>query len=202
MAKFSTTSDDRVERGKRLLLEICGAPKDTPLKRIKRHGRPLFLACAAALLAAAICSGMIFTLEPIRSAGAWEIAALYGAYFAVGMALLVPVNWVFKSERKDIPKLWEILILVPVEDGLFRAIPMVFFGGPGLVAAHFAWAFAHRLPPTVVFALANGLLELRLWLGGMWMTAIALHIVHDFWLLAVYRGYKRRNAKSAQGESK
>jgi len=109
------------------------------------------------------------------------IAAAYIVYKAVGTVIKVKIG------------LADVLLGVPLEEVLFRGLPLILLGEKGVVAFHFLWALLHINPPTVVFAFIHGILYVRLWLSGMWHYAIIIHVLHDLAVLMLSTMSKKKH---------
>ena len=138
----------------------------------------------------------VFTIQPIMEISVFKIFYLYIKYLVVGLffALIAYVLTGFPKREIDL-SLGEVLIIPPIEEIVFRGIPLMFLGTPGIVFFHFVWAILHIHIPSIVFCLIHGLLEVRLWLGGHWYLAILIHLLHDLIFVNFYLYLKRRREK-------
>lgn len=143
------------------------------------------------------------TLEPITEISLPGLFYLYLVYSLFGFAVALPISAVLrvlkiKFPRRDL-KLSHILVGVPVEEGLFRGLPLMLLGGNGLVLCHFLWALLHINLVAVAFACVSGLLELRLWLGGLWGIAVFIHLFHDLLIYSVVKTFRLTRARQEDG---
>jgi len=143
-----------------------------------------------------LLSGMImldlFTFDPISEITLLDLFILYIGYFILALVITIPFVILFykKIERK-IPSPIFIILFVPIEDFIFRYLPITLFNKDIAILAHFIWALCHVYIPSMIFVGIHGLLELRLWLGGLWIEAVLIHLIHDLFFVIL--------AKSLEG---
>lgn len=136
----------------------------------------------------------ILSLDPITSITLMELLVLYIVYFTTALLVAMPISLLLpEEEREEEYNVMSFLVEVPIEDGIFRAIPLLIAGSPGLIFVHPLWALAHRRVPTIIFAGLFGILILRLWLGGLWLVALGLHIAHDIFFYKIHEAWKKRD---------
>ena len=136
----------------------------------------------------------ILTLNPITSISTLGLIILYTVYTLFTILAISPFFFLDrkrKSESKIKISLSNLLVGVPVEDFMFRFLPLWLFGQWAAVYAHLIWAMMHRPIPNIIFAFVHGLLDLRLWLGGLWVEAVVLHVCHDLLCLAMVSSIKK-----------
>lgn len=134
----------------------------------------------------------IFTFNPITSVTVTELFSLYLAYSFVALVIAMPFIAISKHDKVKLPSAFSLLVAVPLEDAIFRYIPLVLLGRQAAIYAHFIWALVHLRIASIVFAVVHGLLDLRLWLGGLWVEAIFMHLFHDLLWLAIAKNLERR----------
>ena len=140
--------------------------------------------------------GGIFTLSPIKEISLRELFSMYLSYFAVALTIMIPFAILFYRKREvSSLSFTRILIGVPIEDALFRLLPLKVLGKQATVYAHFIWALAHISIPQVIFVFIHGILDLRLWLGGLWMEAVFIHLFHDLLLLSILESIRGGRVK-------
>lgn len=132
----------------------------------------------------------LLTFQPITSASFVHVFFLYLHYTTLGFMFAIPLWMLLHSigiphERKNVA-IGSLLWIIPVEDFLFRALPLWIFGKSGGVFAHLIWALIHG-PYGFPFVVIHGLLELRLWLGGLWIPAVLVHFLHDLFFLVLWK---------------
>lgn len=125
----------------------------------------------------------ILTIEPIESITLYRLFELYVAYFIIAAIPLIILIIIFKDKIKkekdeDPITIGELFVLVPIEDAIFRFFPIMLLGGIAGYIAHGIWAICHGFP-AIIFVGIHGILSLRLWMGGLWLEAIAIHLFHD-----------------------
>ncbi len=129
-----------------------------------------------------------FTLSPITDLSLGGLFSMYLQYFAVAITIALPFMVIFAKKReRPTLSLASILIGVPIEDALFRLLPLKVLGRQAGIYAHFIWALAHIRIPSVIFAFIHGILDLRLWLGGLWLEAVFIHLFHDLLLVSILK---------------
>ena len=126
--------------------------------------------------------GSLVTYRPISSITVLELMYLYIQYTILGFICLIPFLWI--KRKKELPSIRDIFVGIPVEDLIFRWIPIRFIGPQAGIYAHVIWALLHGFP-SFMFVVFNGLLMLRLWLGGLWMEAIFIHLFHDILWISI-----------------
>jgi len=133
----------------------------------------------------------LLTIEPISLITLPQLLILYIEYFILAITLVLPFFLIFRvKEKKTLgltetlfkknPELAETLFInVPIENFIFRIIPIWGLGGTSAgVGAHIIWAILHGFP-SCIFVVFHGLLALRLWLGGLWIEGFFIHFFHD-----------------------
>lgn len=135
----------------------------------------------------------IFTFEAITSITLTELFQLYLSYSLVALIIALPFLYLARKEKVDSKLSLEgILIGVPIEDFLFRYLPLAILGSNVCKFAHFIWALCHLKVPTIIFVGIHGLLDLRLWLGGLWVEAIFIHLFHDLLCFVIVKSIKSK----------
>jgi len=131
----------------------------------------------------------IFTLAPISTVTLTELLSLYVIYLLIAYIVIFPFTLVYKERGKLRTSDYStILITVPIEDFIFRFLPIYFFNGDVNIAftSHIIWAILHGFPSCIAVGIL-GILFLRLWLGGLWSIALILHILHDIFIVSVIK---------------
>ena len=82
------------------------------------------------------------------------------------------------KEINKIKKIKETFIDVTKEEVFFRALPLIVFGPNGAIVAHVIWAGLHAFPDCLYVG-TSSILELRLWLGGLWIQGFLVHLCHN-----------------------
>jgi len=135
----------------------------------------------------------VFTFKPLVNVSVAELVYLYMKYtlLAVVFALLFSLIVGFPENKLEV-NFGTIIVCVPIEEILFRGLPLMVLGVNGIILFHFIWAFLHIYIPAIVFAIIHSILEVRLWLGGYWYLAILIHLMHDLVVLSICKLQKRR----------
>jgi len=129
----------------------------------------------------------IFTFNPITSISLTSLIGLYILYCFTAFLVASPFFYLARKGKVKVHGFKDILIGVPLEDALFRLLPLYFLGKQATIYLHFIWALLHLKIPTIVWCFVSGLLDLRLWLGGLWIEAIFIHLFHDLLCLTIIR---------------
>ena len=127
----------------------------------------------------------LFNLDPIDQTFV-AVAIQFAIYTVIGVLATYLVVWTthYKAEKREIGLLAHFLA-GPVEELLFRGLPLYFFGPLGGVVATVIWAFLHGRAPQILFCLIIGIFYLRMWLSGMWLEAIFIHSMWDVCMWSV-----------------
>ena len=133
----------------------------------------------------------IFTFNPITSITITDLFILYCEYFIIALIIAIPFISVSKQIEAKLPPASFFLVAVPLEDALFRYIPLALLGRQAAIYAHFIWALMHCRVASIIFAVIHGLLDLRLWLGGLWIEAIFIHLFHDILWVTIARSLEK-----------
>ena len=141
----------------------------------------------------------ILSLNPITEISLVKLLFLYSAYFLAGFAFFLPFYLLlrYRLPKRKMLSLPGIIIGTPVEEGIFRAFPLMLLGPGSLIYFHFAWALSHVRPPAIVFSGVSGLLGLRLWLGGLWLEGILIHLFHNLLLFSIVQTIRRVKRKES-----
>jgi len=140
----------------------------------------------------------IFTFNPITSISLWSLFGLYFLYGMVSLLIASPFLYLGRKEKVETKlSLKGILVSVPIEDALFRFLPLCFIGQQAAIYAHFIWALLHRRIPTIIWVVIHGLLDLRLWLGGLWIEAIFIHSFHDLVCFTIVSSLEKHSVIAA-----
>jgi len=134
----------------------------------------------------------VFTFKPITSVTVPELFSLYFTYFAVALLVAFPFMLIDKRRREP-PTLGEIIIGSVLEELFFRGLPLHLFGSNGAVYGTIIWSLLHyHHLGSIAFAMVFGILLARLWIGGLWLEAVFLHMFHGTLCLAVGKYLKER----------
>ena len=133
----------------------------------------------------------IFTFNPILSITVEELLLLYMEYLLVSSFIALLISIFFKEKREPSPRIIDLPLAV-FEELLFRGVPLTLFGSQAAIYAHFIWALLHLHPTTIAFAAVFGTLCLRLWLGGLWIEAIFIHVFHNLLAITINNLVKRK----------
>ncbi len=134
--------------------------------------------------------GGIFTFSPIIEISLSKLFSMYLQYFAVALVISLPFIFLFYKKRERLSlSFTRVLMGVPIEDSLFRLLPLRVLGRQATVYAHFIWALAHMRIPSIVFVFIHGIMDLRLWLGGLWLEAVFMHLFHDLLLVVISNSF-------------
>ena len=105
----------------------------------------------------------------------------------VGSSLLFswPISRFFPLPKKSLEDKLILLIIgwtiAPIlEEGLFRWLPLYFFGLWGLIIGSSLWVVLHRPPQRYIPVACIGMALCILWLQGLGFLAIALHYGINF----------------------
>lgn len=101
--------------------------------------------------------------------------------FALGYDLLFPCE--YETPDRSLSELFVGIVFL--ENWLMKIVPMQMFGVWGLYVGHILWTILHIKIPIILAAFILGLLELRLISGGLYGHAIAIHLLHDLWLISL-----------------
>lgn len=122
-------------------------------------------------------------IQPIYSVTLFQLLSLYVQYFVFGLLVSIPIIPLCKKENVSMT-VAQVIPCVLIEDGIFRAIPIMVIGGSAGMYAHIIWGLFH-VPRNFVFVMISGILMLRLWLGGLWVEALFVHILHDILIISL-----------------
>lgn len=127
----------------------------------------------------------------------WNAVVVVKWYFAaVVLTLLLASILSSLGFNFSMEKLYEVPIsilillggfLIPfLEEVIFRGLPVVMgWGDSAVIAGTVIWLLLHGKRFLVLIPL--GIFILKLWLSGFWIEAIAFHIIHNCFFLALFQ---------------
>lgn len=137
-------------------------------------------------------------IEPFATWDAVLVAKWYGAIVITTIALAylheaMGVEFGVEAKLKQIPGGFLIMaigfIMPALEELIFRGIPAYFnMGLTAMIAGTVIWALLHR--KRVLIIAPMGVLFLKLWLSGFWIEAIAIHALHNLFLVGLFLAKK------------
>lgn len=133
----------------------------------------------------------LITIQPISSIGILRLISLYIQYTIVSIVCVLPFVLITHKNEYKLPSMRELFIVLPIEDLIFRWAPLRFISPQAGIYAHIMWAALHGFP-SMIFAVLHGLLMLRLWLGGLWLEAISIHLLHDILCITIVRSVSNK----------
>ena len=133
-------------------------------------------------------------IEPFQSWDAVVVAKWYFAIVVTTFALAalheaMGIEFGVAEKLDEIPGGLLIMLVgfvMPfIEEIIFRGIPAFFnWGVSGMLLGTVIWAFAHGKRVLVIAPM--GVLFVKLWLSGFWMEAIAIHSLHNAFLVGIF----------------
>lgn len=133
-------------------------------------------------------------LNPFETWDLWVISAWYLTCLVAALAIAYAQSkfGIGDSDSKPldgIPDAHAVLaagFAMPIlEEVIFRGLP-IYLNAPGLVVilATVVWCVLHGRRAVIVAPF--GLLWIKMWMGGFGVAAIAMHILHNTFLVGVY----------------
>lgn len=132
-------------------------------------------------------------IEPFTYTGwnvvLWYVASVIAMFVMVGVSSVIglDIDQTDRFSQWTLGEAWIVVVVIMpvVEEIVFRAFPKYLFGSIEAIAiGSVVWALVHEKRVLIILPIVP--LYVKLWAGGFMVEAVAVHVIHNAWVMVLY----------------